>query len=308
MLGDHAAAAQAGAAIARRHPGQTEGLRLQAASLIEAGDYPNAAATARRAYEAGDQGAFAILKLAENRTTKTISKPIGFELGAGVGTSDIAGIHFSNARRDNVDAPFKPTQRLRTGVQPPGPNEPNRVETLLPSYALAFFSAHDLEDLAKAVDAVQRATTSLYKKSPNAAVDAISGWSQAGKVSNIMQTVSMVFGGALAYAGIEIEGMQRSCIDHQIALAGPVRESLPPDSRLKVEYINLGGFPWPEHHALLVYPRDTNPVRSGVVLDPWRKQSALPANFVYPYTQWKGHFALETMGGEQSEEVERARR
>lgn len=99
----------------------------------------------------------------------------------------------------------------------------------------------------------------------------------------------------------------RSCIEHVSRLQEPVINSLPHDSRLRVTEVRVGREFWFEHHVLMIHPTGTNPVRTGVILDPWRRQTEDPKQFVMAYTDFKATYFLEVLGGENHQEVTHAR-
>lgn len=309
LLGRPNEANTAAQALSSRDTRGPDGEIQSILSLAQAGDYGAAQSAAEGGLKRfpGDKNLLALLHQVKGRAAPRVSgaTPNPTALSAAIPETAPVVDGGPRNRSDIVFTPLKTRAKtvvpgIPTGGSTDEPASKIDLDAILPSYALRNYSDQEKDELRRAIAATETATKGLYRRNPSRIAD-IGG----GAASNFIQGVDMALGGGLRRWGIDIRAPQRSCIDHQVALAEPIRAALGEESGLVAEYIHIGGQPWPEHHAIVVHPKDSNIVRSGVVLDPWKAQSSKPADFVYPYTTWKGAFIFNVLGGERREEIKR---
>lgn len=304
LLGDRSGAVVVLQGAVEANPGDV-GLRtILGQSQVDAKDYAGALATAEGILKADptNQNALFLRQFSKDRVQSVAGSK------SKAATSAVPSQETRPAGRPEiVFTPPKPRARtVVPGVAVVGEPGVESVSTidlgaLLPAYTLQNYSEKERAELIGAIDAARNATKRMHREHPNFVGDTTG----SGKAANVTQTIDMFFGEAIRRRGFAFGPVNRSCINHREAVGAAVRAAIPEYGGLSVNSIMLGKQPWPEHHAVLVHPKDTNWVRSGVILDPWRNQSSSPSQFVYPYTTWKGLFPLQTMGGERMEEIKR---
>jgi tetratricopeptide (TPR) repeat protein len=305
MLGEGAGAQEVLRRTIAANP-KDEGLQTSLGQVqIESGNYAGALATANKILERDPTNKNALfLKYLSEKRSQGIS---GSSTISGPGRTSASDSPPSGRPAAKPAFEFTPSKPRTKTVVPgfadaeiPRGESPSALDldAMLPAYTLQNYSEKEKAELRRAIIATEAGTKEFYRKIPSRVAD-IGG----GLASNLVQGFDIFFGARLRAWGIDFSAPERSCINHQEALAQPVLTALGEGSGLKAEYIDLGaGF---EHHAIVLHPKDSNIVRSGVVLDPWRKQSSRPVDFVYPYTTWKGIFMLNALGGERRGEINR---
>jgi hypothetical protein len=143
---------------------------------------------------------------------------------------------------------------------------------LLPSDLKARgWKEEDFPALAEAISLASKAVKDLHDKYPSAVADAYGN----GTMTNIEDSFKLFGGGNL----------ERGCLSHQavtFSALGPL------SSVLEVKKLMVGkGL---EHHAVIVYPKGTDWQSSGVVLDGWPNQSAVPKSMTFTISQWQVKF------------------
>ncbi|MDX6770714.1 MAG: hypothetical protein SF051_14360 [Elusimicrobiota bacterium] len=139
----------------------------------------------------------------------------------------------------------------------------------------------NMADFAGVIPAASRATAALHASNPDAVAEFYRGRCiAAGTLTNLNGTIR--------------GDLNRGCIAHQQAVFGPARAAA--GSSLEVKKIRYGLFP--QHNAVIVFPRGTDWRYTGIVLDGWKCQTSEPRRMVYLYENWGGARPIELFGRE----------
>ena len=189
-----------------------------------------------------------------------------------------------------------------TNPVPDAPTAAARAVAQLPRETLRSYNSQDIKDLQKLIADGSQTMTTYYKEHPDWIADNVTrGSPVAGAINNIDQSMKAAGRSIGQSFGMKVDtsrDFERGCVDTQDALLPAQKEALPKDSGLQVKAIDVGVFP--QHHAVIVYPKGTDYKRTGVVMDPWTKQSPKPGEMVYAYDEWGRLFSVLRL---QSEEV-----
>ena len=89
--------------------------------------------------------------------------------------------------------------------------------------------------------------------------------------------------------------LSRGCRDHQTMSYAAAKGDQRPGSELEVKRLGIGH--GAEHHAVVIYPKGTDWKETGVVVDPWTKQSTRPDDFLRPMESWTSEHRLSSALG-----------
>ncbi len=145
----------------------------------------------------------------------------------------------------------------------------------LPEETLKNYSEKDKKDLSLIADNSSLKIEEHFNDNPNFIGNLCRGGTWCGWLTNKL-TVNI----------FTKKGVERMCAAIEPEILAAARASLPKDSNLEVKGITINKGEKYEHHAVIVYPKGTDYHKSGVIFDPWLKQSSDPKDMVIPYPKW----------------------
>ncbi|MBI4803080.1 MAG: hypothetical protein HY796_11205, partial [Elusimicrobia bacterium] len=140
---------------------------------------------------------------------------------------------------------------------------------------LNYYTEKDKQDLARIADSASLRIEKHFKDNPNLVGDLCAGLPGCGGVTNSILAYLLTKG-----------DVNRMCAAIEPEVLAAARNSLPKDSNLEVKGITINKGKDNEHHAVIVYPKGTDYNKTGVIFDPWQKQSSDPKDMVIPYPKW----------------------
>lgn len=156
---------------------------------------------------------------------------------------------------------------LAGGAPPPSSAVPASMSLTLSTKG---WTSKQLGELDSMSQAVTQSYGSYYQQNPTLLGE------HSGTLANLWGTLKL--------------DLSRGCRDHQDQSFAATKGDQRPGATLDVKRIAIGA--GAEHHAVVVFPKGTDWKKTGVVVDPWTRQSTKPEDFLRTVDAWKGEHAV----------------